>query len=83
MKIRSVTRKVKTWIAAFLQPKPEFDWLSFDYELVNEPYRKDDEHLDILIAKRSRLKKHKKSCKAVDREIALHRASMLRKGMHL
>ena len=83
MKIRSVTRKFKKWIADFLKPKPEFDWLSFDYDLINEPYDIDHNHLDKLIAKRTRLKKNKKSCKAVDREIALHRASMLRKGMHL
>lgn len=66
MKIRNASRKFKTWISALWAPKPNFDWLQNEYDLMGDP---GSAEMAALIEKREKLKSQKKRHTHIQAEI--------------
>lgn len=75
MKIRNASRKFKTWISALWSPKPKFDWLQNEYDLMGDP---GSAEMAALIEKREKLKSQKKRHTHIQAEIENLRNRQLR-----
>ncbi len=86
MKIRSVSRKFKTWIKQLWEPKTDLGWDDITMES-NDPWLFDlikhneqvrDERINVLIAEREAARKAKKKHSHIQAEIESLRTEQLR-----